>query len=298
MKFLNNFERKFGKYAVPNLMKYILILYAAGTVLNVLMPDIYLNYLCLDFSMIAKGQIWRLVTFIMAPYSSSLDIVTILFFAIELYLYYMIGTALEQTWGAFRFNMYIYSGILFNIIAGLIVYVIYGQVFPGANVIFDSGLEYIFQSMFLAFAFLYPDVQLLLMMVIPIKIKWLGYLYGLILVVEIVSCFMSGQWVSIVAGGACYVRGIAMLVAMMNFLLFFLWSWKVKRPSAAQMKRRREFKKQVRTMSNMSNEPRHRCAICGRTEQDNPNLEFRFCSRCNGNYEYCSDHLFTHEHVK
>ena len=89
-----------------------------------------------------------------------------------------------------------------------------------------------------------------------------------------------------------------MLVSMANFLLFALWSWKSRRPTMAQVKRRRQFHKQVRTASTKAGEPRHRCAICGRTELDNPNLEFRFCSKCDGNYEYCSDHLFTHEHVK
>lgn len=284
MKFLNKMERKFGKYAISNIMRYVLILYAVGTAMGIFMPGFYEKFLALDFNMVFKGQIWRLVTFIMDPYSLGSSPLNILFFLIEVYLYYMIGNALENAWGAFRFNLYLISGILFNIIAALICYFSFG-------VSYSIGLYYIFQSMFLAFAILYPNIEFLVYMIIPIKVKWLGYLYAIILGYEVVVSFLSGT-------KAGYIQGIAILVAMMNFLIFFIWSKKGKRISPEQMKRKREFKKQVRTMSNMAGEPRHRCAICGRTEQDNPNLEFRFCSKCAGNYEYCSDHLFTHEHVK
>lgn len=284
MKFLNKMERKFGKYAIPNIMRYILILYGIGTAMGVFMPGFYELFLSLDFSMVFKGQIWRLITFIMDPYPLGSSPLNILFFLIEIYLYYSIGNALENAWGAFRFNLYLLSGILFNIIAGLICYFAFGGSYP-------IGLYYIFQSMFLAFAILYPNVEFLIYMVIPIKVKWLGYLYAIILGYEVVASFLSGT-------RSGYIQGIAILVAMMNFLIYFLWSKKGKRISPEQMKRKREFKKQVRTMSSMAGEPRHRCAICGRTEQDNPNLEFRFCSKCDGNFEYCSDHLFTHEHVK
>lgn len=292
MKFLNRMERKFGKYAVHDLMKYILGLYVVGSVLGLLNAEIYNRYLSLDLQAIMKGQIWRLITFIMAPSGSlsSSGILGVLFLVIEVYLYHMIGSALEQAWGAFRFNMYMYSGILFNVIAGIILQVVITNT-QGIHVVVSFGLVYIFQSMFFAFAFLYPNVQLMLWMIIPVKVKWLGYLYGVIFAVEVLACFVTNDTLS-------RARGVAMIVATANFVLFALWSWKDKRPSMAQVKRRREFKKQVRTMADRAGEPRHRCAICGRTEQDNPDLEFRFCSKCEGNYEYCSDHLFTHEHVK
>ena len=290
MMFLNKLERKFGKYAIPNLIKYVLVLYAVGTVIGTVNYDFYTMYLSLDFEMVMKGQVWRLITFLMAPYGAIDSFIGIFLFLIEVYLYYMIGNALEQAWGTFRSNLYIYSGILFNIIAALIIYIVCDQVY-GENVIYMVGLEYIFQALFFAFAFLYPNMQLMLWMIIPIKVKYLGYLNGILMAYQVVTCFMSSN---------IYIRvnGIAMLVAVANFFLFVLWSLKAQRPTRAQVKRRREFKKQVRTMAGKAGEPRHRCAICGRTEQDNPNLEFRFCSKCDGNYEYCSDHLFTHEHVK
>ena len=290
MKFLNKLERKFGKYAVPNLIKYVLVLYAVGTLIGSVNPDFYKMYLSLDFEMVMRGQIWRLLTFLMAPYGSITSFIGIFLFLIEVYLYYMIGNALEQAWGTFRSNLYIYSGILFNIIAALVIYIVCDRAY-GVNVDYRVGLEYIFQALFFAFAFLYPNTQLMLWMVIPIKVKYLGYLNGILMAYQVVTCFMSPN---------IYVKvnGIAMVVAVANFFLFVLWSLKAKRPTREQVKRRREFKKEVRTMAGKAGEPRHRCAICGRTEQDNPNLEFRFCSKCDGNYEYCSDHLFTHEHVK
>lgn len=281
MKFLNRLERKFGKYAIPDLMKYVLVLYGVGTAIGLFAPTLYDKYLALDFTMIAKGQVWRLITFIMQPYSIKGQPLNLLFFAIEVYLYLMIGRGLEQAWGSFRFNLYIYSGILFNILAGLIIHFAFYEVYP-------VGLTYILQSMFLAFAVLYPDLQLLLWFVIPIKIKWLGYLYGILLGYNVISCFLTRTTIG-------YAIGIAILISVANFLLFLLWSRKRQRISPSHARRRRAMKM---ASKGTSGEPRHRCAICGRTEQDNPDLQFRFCSKCEGNYEYCNDHLFTHSHVK
>lgn len=284
MKFLNKLERKYGRYAVSDLMKYVLILYSIGTLIGLLAPQIYYYYLQLDYSMIAKGQIWRLFTFIMEPYPISGQPLNILFFAVMVSLYLMIGRGLEQAWGSFRFNLYFISGIFFNQLAGLIVYLVFGEAY-------SVGLTYILQSLFLAFAVIYPDTQLMLYFVLPVKIKWLGYVYGIILGYNVISCFMKGTTQG-------YIIGIAILVSVANFLLFFLWSKKSRMISPTRARRRRAIRKAHRAVSGKPGEPRHRCAICGRTEQDNPELQFRFCSKCEGNYEYCNDHLFTHTHVK
>lgn len=100
---LSKLERKFGRYAIPNLMYYIIILYAAGFVLNILNPEFYYRYLSLNAQAILNGQVWRIVTFIIQPPSSSL-----VFIVFALYLYYMIGQQLENAWGAFRFNLYFF----------------------------------------------------------------------------------------------------------------------------------------------------------------------------------------------
>jgi hypothetical protein len=135
--------------------------------------------------------------------------------------------------------------------------------------------------------------------IIPIKVKWLAILDAAYMLYQVVQSFYYGimlysQGAS--GSGAAYISmGIAIIVAMANFLIFFFSTRNYRRVSPKDIHRRRAFKKQTQT-SNSG--PRHRCAVCGRTELDDENLDFRFCSKCDGNYEYCSDHLFTHQHVK
>ena len=277
---LDKLERKFSRYAIPNLITNIIILYAAGFVLNLINPTFYSQFLSLDAGKILQGQIWRIVTFIIQPPSDSL-----IFIVFVLYLYYMIGKQLEAAWGAFRFNLYFFSGMLFIVIGAILAFLLTGAVLP-------MDTWYLNLSLFFAFAALYPDIQLLLFFVIPIKIKWLAYLDVALLAYSMITSILSGNW------AGCVV----ILCSLANVLVFFLMTRKGKHNSFRQNRRRKEFKKAVSRgeaeYRNPNGITKHKCAICGRTEKDDPNLEFRFCSRCNGNYEYCQDHLFTHEHVK
>ncbi len=285
MNWLNKLERKFGRYAISNLMFYIIILYGLGFVLQMVSPMFYYQYLSLDVSAILSGQVWRVVTFIIQPPSTSL-----IFVMFALYLYYMIGKQLEYAWGAFRFNLYFFAGVLFHVLAAFAVYFLTGLSLP-----LDTW--YLNLSLFFAFAALYPDVQFLLFMVIPVKVKWLALLDGLYFVYTILQAFLPAY------GGSAYgfiyhANAIAAAVSLLNFIIFFFSSRNMKQYSPKQVKRRKEFQKKMRPVNEYAGGARHRCAICGRTELDDPNLEFRYCSKCNGNYEYCQDHLFTHTHVK
>ena len=96
MSWLDRLERRFGRYAIHNLMYYVIILYVVGLALQLLVPNFYYQYLCLDVNAILHGQIWRIVTFIIQPPQSSY-----IFMIFALYLYYMLGRTLENTWGAF-----------------------------------------------------------------------------------------------------------------------------------------------------------------------------------------------------
>lgn len=293
MKWLGKAERRFGRYAISNLMKYIVFLYVIGFILNLVSPDFYYNWLTIDIGKILEGQVWRLVTFLIQPPNSS-----ILFILISLYLYYSIGNALENAWGSFLFNLYFLSGVLFNILAVVIFYLISGISIP-------IGVDYINQSLFFAFAALYPNMQFMLFFLIPVKVKYLAWIYGGLMGYEVLDFLISG-----IRFGQTMLIGYALLVvvAMANFLLFFLMTRNYKRISPGQMRRKAAFKREIHnaarsggvkvTQDGRTVITRHKCAICGRTELDDENLEFRFCSKCNGNYEYCSDHLFTHEHVK
>ncbi|MCR4672906.1 MAG: rhomboid family intramembrane serine protease [Lachnospiraceae bacterium] len=292
MKFLDKLERKLGKYAINNLMVYICVLYVVGLIISLVNPSFYYQYLSLNTALILRGQVWRLVTFLIQPPNTNL-----FFFIFTLYLYYMLGKTLERTWGAFRFNVYYFSGVIFTIIGSFLVYFITGRIF-----LLDT--YYINMSIFLAFAFVYPDMQLLLMFLIPIKIKWLAYLDIALFVYE----FITGN-------GA---TRIAIICALLNFIIFFfLYINPVQR--IRQKQRQRAFSQAMKGpgMSGYSRQGTrqsgtgntafrstnsggivHRCHVCGRTSLTDPDLEFRYCSKCNGNYEYCQDHLFTHEHVR
>lgn len=278
MKFIYKLERKFGKYAIHNLMYYIIIIYVLGAFLTILNPQIYAQYLSLNMGKVYQGQIWRLVTFIIKPASVS-GTTGIFFFALEMYLYYMIGRSLENAWGAFRFNLYYLSGILFNILAAIILYIFIKVPYP-------NGLTYVNQSMFFAFAALYPNMQFLIFFIIPVKVKWLAAIYGVMIGFTVITNFLS----SIYGIGV----GISILVALANFLIFFLYTRNYKKVSPREFKRKATYKRSVKSATGVT---RHKCAICGKTELDDDNLEFRFCSKCDGNYEYCMEHLFTHEHV-
>lgn len=286
MNIINKLNRKFGKYAIHNLMFYIVILYALGYFIYQVNPIFYDLYLSLDMSKVLQGQIWRLFTFIIYRPSNT----NLLFLAFELYLYYMIGSSLENAWGAFRFNLYYVSGVLFNIVAVFIIFLV-----TGTSPIL--GLTYINRSLFLAFALLYPNIQILIMYIIPVKVKYLGILYGIYILFDVINSLTSGN----------YYNAIAIIIALGNFLIYFLSTRNYRNLSPSEFQRKASYKRKVRNASNTGNVvefrgkkaiTRHKCAVCGRTELDDENLEFRFCSKCDGDYEYCMDHLFTHEHVK
>ena len=289
MKWLDKLERKYGKYAIPNLMYYVIILYIVGFVINIVAPELYTEYLALDAQAILHGQIWRIFTFIIQPPNSSY-----FFILFALYLYYMIGKTLEYMWGAFRFNLYFFSGMLLHVIACLLIYLIFGMNF-------QMGSFYLNMSLFFVYVALFPDAEFLLFFIIPIKAKWLGIIEGAYFAITIAAGFIvpvgSPLWFSILQAGimALPANSISALLSLLNFIIFFLGSNR-NRFSPKQARRRTIYQKKVHVAS--QNNTHHRCAICGRTEKDDENLEFRFCSKCKGNYEYCQDHLFTHEHRK
>ena len=289
----NGLRRKLEKYAIPNLTLYLIICYGIGYLMQYLVPAGY-QYLMLDPFLVLKGQVWRLVTWILIPPDSS----NIFFVLITLYLYYSLGGLLERIWGTYKYNVYLFSGLLFTILGA---FVLCGySVLMGAQPTMYTGLYllnngsavyfgqfstyYINMSIFLACAASIPDVQVLLMFIFPIKVKWLGIVYGIIL---LVNCTQGG-----------IATWIVVIFSLLNFLVFFLRSKGKMHLSVGQIKRQQEFHQKMRSAGQTKGITRHKCAICGRTELDGDDLEFRFCSKCNGNYEYCQYHLFTHEHVK
>ena len=292
MKFIDKLERKYGRYGIRNLTMYIIACYVLGYILMYTAPWI-LSYLSLDVRMILKGQIWRLVTWVIYPPTTGnffLFLISIVFF------YYPIGTSLERTWGSFRYTLYIFSGLLFTVLGAFLLHLITGGVVEIGGVHYLIGgsiftTYYISLSVFLAYAMSYPDMQLLLMFVIPVKMRWMAFVYVAIIVFDMITNIRAGSWFLIVP----------VIASLLNFILFYLGSQNLSRYNPREVKRRQDFKKamaQSRASAQTNGVTKHKCAICGRTEKDDPNLEFRFCSKCKGNYEYCQDHLFTHQHIK
>ena len=285
MKFIDKLERKFGRFGIPNLTIYMIVCYVIGYALMIVNPGI-LNWLSLEPAYILRGQVWRLVTWVLYPPSTS----GVLWFAIAvLFFYYPIGTSLERTIGTFKYTLYILSGVIFTILGAFILYFLLGGNVLVGNVF---STYYISLSTFLAYAMCYPDMQVLLMFIIPVKMKWMAIFYVVIAVYEMIQYVIAGAWYLV----------IPIVASLLNFIIFYFGTKDFSRYNPKEIHRRNEFRRamepQGRMKSGSGSVTKHKCAICGRTELDDPNLEFRFCSRCNGNYEYCQDHLFTHTHVK
>ena len=288
-KFLNSLERKIGKYAITNLSLYIIIAYGIGYLLALTGNMIY--FTLNPYFIFNNYQFWRIITWIFVP-PTDLSIFTI----IMLYFYYQLGTALERTWGAFRYNVYIFSGLIFTIVGAIGLYFI--TTFNGGNPmemgqIISGGFStaYINLSIFLAFAVTYPNMQVLLFFVIPVKVKWMAYIYAVLLGYQFFFDPTIGP-----AGR------VAIIMSLLNFLVFFFSTRNYRSISPKEMYRKKAFRSAMASSSQNTHSggqiTKHKCAICGRTEKDSDALEFRFCSKCNGNYEYCNEHLFTHKHIQ
>ena len=284
-QWLDRFCYKHPRLSIPGLMRYIVI----GNVLVYLLDlfsigggSIGSSWFSFNTSAILSGQVWRLVTFIFVPMGSS----NIFFFAITLYFYYFIGNALEREWGSNKFTIFYFFGVLLNILIGFLV--------GGAS------MYYVNMSMFFAFATLYPDLQFLLFFIIPVKAKWLAWIDAAYFAIAVVRYLVAGY----------FLMALIPVVAVLNYLLFFASDIGNMFSNA---KRRAQWKAQTRrgptyggpkvvnfhdTKTKTKETYLHRCAVCGRTDVSDPQMEFRYCSRCNGYYCYCADHINSHVHIQ
>ncbi len=298
MNFIYKLEHKFGRFAIRNLSLILILCYVAGYIIEFAAPA-FMEYLTLNPYAIVHGQVWRIVSWILIPPGES----NIFFAIIMLVFYYSIGTSLERTWGTFQYNLYLFAGMFFTLIGSFLMmgfcYLFRPELLNGIYseyTVFES-LSYVFStyyvnmSIFLAYAATFPDNQVLLMFIIPIKVKWLGVVYGAFLVYEMISGMLMN-------GNVGFVYPFVIGSSMLNFIVFFFTTRNYIRMNRSQRKMHRDFARRQRTDKAARNAgiTKHRCAVCGRTEKDGDDLVFRFCSKCAGNYEYCQDHLYTHIH--
>lgn len=266
---IEQFCYKHPGFGIPNLMRYITAANVAIWVLGAINRS-FLGVLTFDPALILHGQIWRLVSFIFYP--PSMGLLAFLAF----WFYYWIGSTLEAQWGTGQFTIYYFSGVILTVLYGFIIYFITGR---SVNL----GSEYIYLSMFFSFAVLYPDMQVLFMYIIPIKIKYLAIVDAVFFAYSVIA--------------NSFPVNLLPLVALINFFIFCggeLFASLPRRPSKNTVNFRQESARIRREQKDKLYT--HKCAVCGRTDVDHPELEFRYCSKCQGYHCFCSDHINNHIH--
>lgn len=291
---------------IPNLMLYIVLGNAVVYLLSMVNQNFVLyDVLCFDRSLILQGQVWRLVTYVFTSFSSSSNFLLV---AISYLCYFSIGKAIENVWGTFRFNLFYLSGVLMMDIFAM---AFGGILIQSGGYLIDFSTYYrsmgasLNLTLFLSYATLYPNAHFLLFFIIPVK-AWIFALLDLILTVW--------EIVSLSTPVFAFPHNLFPLVAIANYLLFFgkgvlnilPLSWKV---NAGKLFKKKAEKKTgtipfpsagsyQASVAKPTAPYTHRCTVCGRTDVSNPELEFRYCSRCSGYHCYCEDHISNHQHIE
>ncbi len=287
MRAIDRFSLTHRRFGIQRLMLYIVIGYGAVYLIAAMdTTHTFLKYIYFDPTLIIKGEVWRLVTWILYPAGSAdISATSLIFTALMLYFYYFIGTTLEREWGTPKFNIYYILGILINIIYAFVVWLIAGK-----TVFLDTS--FLNLSMFFAYAVFYPDQRVLLFFIIPIKIKWLALIDAGYFLLSIITNMIAGS----------YFYALLPIVAVLNFLLFcyddlmhLLRPYKTR--NSKQAINFRKVAKQKRH-DDAAHPYRHKCAVCGKTDAEFPSMEFRYCSRCSGYHCFCSEHINSHVHFQ
>ncbi|MBQ1170469.1 MAG: rhomboid family intramembrane serine protease [Oscillospiraceae bacterium] len=288
---MKNPRRQFELYCYKNRNKGIsnLMLYISlGTALVYIMSEMWGNYLlynllCFDRRLILQGQVWRLITY---PLTYRID--NLLLMAVSLFCYYSIGRAIETIWGTLRFNLFYVSGV--------ILMDVYCMLFGGY-----ASVTYLNLSLFLSYATLFPDAQFLMFFIIPVK-AWIFALVDLAIVIMDLIVYP-------------FPYNLFSVISLANYFLFFgkdvlnvvPLSWRIKlsrlfkkQPAAPKRPKVIQFDAAAYQAAKEAQKAAytHRCTVCGRTDVSNPELEFRYCSRCKGYYCYCEDHISSHSHIQ
>lgn len=263
------------RLAIPGLMRYIVGANAVIYLLSLFAGAGTLNFLMMDTSAVLHGEIWRLITYVLIPTYDGFWLV------ISLIFYYWLGESLERLWGSAKFTFYYLSGTLLTSVAMLLAAFISGHAY------YAAGADYVNLAMFFAYAMTYPDAMVRIMFIIPVKMKWLAWIDGAFFAFGIIRALIAGNW------------GLVLIpiAALMNFFIFFAPDFHRKadqvrartRPQAVQF--RRAVKDQQRQKGY-----NHKCSVCGKTDTDYPNMQFRYCSKCAGYHCYCEEHIFNHTH--
>ena len=283
---MKNLRRNFERFClrnrnkgIPNLMLYICIGNVVMYVISMVTRNYTLyNLLSFNRRLILQGQVWRLFTYPLTYLTSN-----ILLMAISLLCYYSLGNAMERMWGTLKFNIFYLTGV--------VLMDIYAMIFNCS-----ANVYYLNMSLFLGYATLFPDASFLLFFIIPVK-AWVLALFDLVII--LLGVFSP----------PFTAANLFPLIALGNYFLFFGKDVLNVIPLSWQNNARKLFHKKPKQpkviqfhVSQKPQEPKqnynHRCTVCGRTDVSNPELEFRYCSKCKGYYCYCQDHINNHVHIQ
>ena len=282
-RWLNRFCYNHPNFSIPGLMKYIV----AGNVIVYLLAMVsqgtFVDLVTFVPGLILRGQVWRLVTFVFVPMAFDP-----LYFVLSIVLYYFLGSQLEQTWGSTRFTVYYVAGVVLTAATGLLL-----ALSPSLRGYGAVSMYYVNMSLFFAFATLYPEARFLVFYIIPVKVKWLAWLDAALFAFDIFAHIGAGN----------FLLALVPVIALLNYFLFF---WDDLMSAVGRGRRTVQRKTshqtiQFRAAQRQAQERKgylHKCAVCGVTDTDQPDMEFRYCSKCNGYYCYCSEHINAHVHVR
>jgi hypothetical protein len=279
MKWLHRLERQLRPWAIPNLTMVLIVGMVAAYLISVVNPQVG-EMLELKPKKVLQGEVWRLFTFLITPgFGVGIDPISILFFAMYLMFLQLMGSALEATWGTLRFNIFVLISYVASIASAVLVGIVMRDNSVGSNL-------YIYTSIFLAFAYLFPDFQILLFFFLPVKVKWLGLLTLAGILIEFamgLSVFFHGGW----------LKCVLILAANLNLSIFLGREIAERlRNSNRKMLRRFEAMSQLHKVA-----ARHTCVVCGATNLTHPDRDFRYCPQCQGTPAYCNEHLAGHQHL-
>jgi hypothetical protein len=252
MSLLDKLERRFGFLSIPNLGRVLVAFTALVFALSLLAPG-YLTILDLDPTRIRHGEVWRVVTYIFIPNTQSP-----LWILFALWFLWWITEGLERAIGSFRITLYFLIGMIGTTAAAFF----FGTQFSN---------RMLMSSLFFAFARFYGDEIIYLIFILPVKIKWLAWFYGAILLFYFIT--------------ESNLYRVSFLAAFANYFIFFGGEiWREARHRRDVTTRRRRYESDSRS----DHESLHKCAVCGATELSDPNLEFRVAR---DGEEYCIPHL-------
>ncbi len=271
---IDRFCTKHSRFGIPNLAMYVAIGQAAvglvDLVMGLLLKRHIITALMFYSPYILRGEVWRLFTFIFVPTSTNP-----FYLLLSCYVIFWTGQMLEREWGTAKFNLFYLCGVLWSIAGGMFL----GSI----------SIYYIHLSFFLVIATMYSEMQVLFMLVVPVKMKWLALLDVALILLNA----LEQGWVVI-------------LLAIPSFINYFIFTWSfwsmklgfVRRRADPQVINFKRAKRQAEKKARETGGYMHKCAVCGITDEDDPGMEFRYCSKCDGYYCYCANHINNHIHIR